>query len=123
MLDRVRMLDVTWGGDMGLRPAGGGSVKALCSSGAVLLGHLASCPSLHVASSLSRAGRASTAPSMLQNRQGRVRSLVLVSPGGKKPSAKGYVMPFGWAGNKYRYLTNVLKLPESLLFSCWAVGL
>lgn len=73
----------------GARLAGDGVLKALCSLGAVLLGRLASCPSLHAASCLSRAGRANTPSSMLQNRQGRVWSLVLVSPGGKKPSAKG----------------------------------
>lgn len=39
----------------------------------------------------------------------------------KKPSQRG-VEAFGWAGNKYRYLTNVLKLPESLysLAGLWA---
>ena len=108
MLDRVQMLGVTWGGNKG-REAG----RRWCSQGSVLFGR---CPlgtpgllSLSPRSLLSVTCWPCKHP-LLDVTEQAGTCLVTGSSESRweETICKGYVMPFGWAGNKYRYLTNVL---------------
>lgn len=101
----------------GARLAGDGVLKALCSLGAVLLS-LSPCGLLSVMC-------APCKHPLLDVTEQAGTCWVTGSSGSRweETICKGHVMPSGWAGNKYRYLTNVLKLPESLLLSCQAMGL